>query len=141
MPYKDHSEVLEAWRRGKQVCENPPQYDHAAFKRAEADLLGILRHERRQQALARRNEFWSTFWRYFWTAQLIAGLANGVRGIVYAAKDPQMVWLDIPLMAALGFATVIPIAALLAAGMAGADRFRQRRLSRLPDQQTARTTE
>jgi len=59
---------------------------------------------------------WPAFWRFFWTAQLIAGLANGVRGIVFAWNDPDVSGLEMPLFFLLGFVLPAPLVALVVGG-------------------------
>lgn len=73
---------------------------------------------------------WPAFKRYFITAQLIVGIANGLRGILYAVRDPDMGWLWTPVMFGFGFIIVAPLVALLVAAKLGIDRLQARRRPR-----------
>lgn len=74
---------------------------------------------------------WPAFKRYFITAQLIVGIANGLRGVVYALRDPEMGWLWTPGMFVFGFVIVAPLVALIVATKLGIDRVQERRLRHL----------
>jgi phosphate/sulfate permease len=73
------------------------------------------------------------FWRYFATAQLIAGLAAGVKCAILAYRDPWLEWWWIPTGFIFGFLLVSPIVAAVVAAVLAVRRSRQRRQQRQPD--------
>jgi hypothetical protein len=68
----------------------------------------------------------ASFWRYFWTAQLVMGIAMAARAFPEGLSDGGIG--EALLFAVGGFAVTTPIAALIAAGRLVYDRRRSRQL-------------